>query len=557
MDGILKNDHLFLMKGLVQMLRKTLLCGEKLKRENKLLLTKEVLLTKQTTFFMKKNLFYLFALVCSLSLFTACSDDDEPNYTQVIEEEIQGDYKGTLDVAIDGTTIATGIPQKITVAGANATSINLSLTNFSFMGFQVGDVSLENCRLTQDGDTYTFTGTTSIDVTGLTATVNATGSIGNSSVSITMNIAAVAGTVEQAVAVTYTGTKLNGTEGTGADILTFTIDNSVVTEQPTINEDNTITFKVAEDADVTALVPTITVSEGATITPAGGVAQDFSNGKTVTYTVVSEDYGTTKTYTVSVAGNQTVEKYSFDEWTEVSATVLGFKTMQWLTPQPTDYLATANHGVAYLKAFDYEGEYATTQETDGYSGSAVKLTTLYTKGKGFGLAPAITPGSLFTGKFEFQMVTDQNEQIKLTKFGVPFDKVPVRFRGVYKYTAGDNFVNGSDKNNVQEGLDQTDECSIQAVLYEATDENGAEVILTGVDINNSPYRVAQALLEDGSPKEDWTAFDIPFTYFEGKSYDASKTYKLAIVCSSSKEGASFIGAANSTLWVDEFEIISE
>ena len=88
-------------------------------------------------------------------------------------------------------------------------------------------------------------------------------------------------------------------------------------------------------------------------------------------------------------------------------------------------------------------------------------------------------------------------------------------------------------------------------------ENGAEVILTGVDINNSPYRVAQALLEDGSPKEDWTAFDIPFTYFEGKSYDASKTYKLAIVCSSSKEGASFIGAANSTLWVDEFEIISE
>ena len=26
---------------------------------------------------MKKNLFYLFALICSMSLFTACSDDDE------------------------------------------------------------------------------------------------------------------------------------------------------------------------------------------------------------------------------------------------------------------------------------------------------------------------------------------------------------------------------------------------------------------------------------------------------------------------------------------------
>ena len=74
--------------------------------------------------------------------------------------------------------------------------------------------------------------------------------------------------------------------------------------------------------------------------------------------------------------------------------------------------------------------------------------------------------------------------------------------------------------------------------------------------------LAQVLIE-WSVKKHWewyakqTAFDIPFTYFEGKSYDASKTYKLAIVCSSSKEGASFIGAANSTLWVDEFEIISE
>ena len=32
---------------------------------------------------MKKNLFYLFALICSMSLFTACSNDDDPDYTQV------------------------------------------------------------------------------------------------------------------------------------------------------------------------------------------------------------------------------------------------------------------------------------------------------------------------------------------------------------------------------------------------------------------------------------------------------------------------------------------
>ena len=42
-----------------------------------------------------------------------------------------------------------------------------------------------------------------------------------------------------------------------------------------------------------------------------------------------------------------------------------------------------------------------------------------------------------------------------------------------------------------------------------------------------------------------------------RTYDATKTYKLAIVCSSSKDGANFNGAANSTLIVDELEVIGE
>lgn len=44
---------------------------------------------------------------------------------------------------------------------------------------------------------------------------------------------------------------------------------------------------------------------------------------------------------------------------------------------------------------------------------------------------------------------------------------------------------------------------------------------------------------------------------KGKVYDSSKKYKMAIVCSSSKAGDSFKGAVNSTLFVDELEIIGE
>ena len=42
---------------------------------------------------MKKSLFFLFALICSMSLFTACSDDDDPDYSKVIEEEIAGELQ--------------------------------------------------------------------------------------------------------------------------------------------------------------------------------------------------------------------------------------------------------------------------------------------------------------------------------------------------------------------------------------------------------------------------------------------------------------------------------
>jgi len=52
--------------------------------------------------------------------------------------------------------------------------------------------------------------------------------------------------------------------------------------------------------DLTEVVPTITIPEGATISPASGEAQDFSGGKTVDYTVTAADGVTKNVYNVSV-----------------------------------------------------------------------------------------------------------------------------------------------------------------------------------------------------------------------------------------------------------------
>ena len=81
---------------------------------------------------------------------------------------------------------------------------------------------------------------------------------------------------------------------TGSDILSFVAGDSTWT----INADNlTITAVYPAGTDLTALTPTITLSEGATVSPASGEAQDFSEGG-VTYTVTAQD-GTVKEYTAT------------------------------------------------------------------------------------------------------------------------------------------------------------------------------------------------------------------------------------------------------------------
>ena len=64
-----------------------------------------------------------------------------------------------------------------------------------------------------------------------------------------------------------------------------------------VEEAKTISATLPSDADVTNLVPTIVVSEKATVNPVSGVPMDFTNP--VTYTVTAED-GSQITYQVTV-----------------------------------------------------------------------------------------------------------------------------------------------------------------------------------------------------------------------------------------------------------------
>ena len=510
---------------------------------------------------MKKNLFYLFALICSMSLFTACSDDDEaPDYSKVIESEMAGNYKGTLTVTVEGTTMPSE-PQKIKIEKAGPSAINLSLANFSFMGITIDDVELKNCVLSQNGNVYTFTGTQDLKVDALSCTINAKGSIANSAVKVDMDIDATVGGLKQSVKVVYEGTRLTGSESSEAKITAFSFDisneaNAIVIEQPVINEDNTITFRVNEEeveknADALKnLVPTFTISDKATSSVESGKAMNLSSD--VTIAVTAED-GKVVEYVVKSPTKNAVMKFTFDEWEELQSDFGAYPAPK----SKNNVLATSNPGAAMLHSFNQLTEWPALEDVQGVSGSAAKLVTLDTRKTAAAIMGAgITSGSLFTGRFAFG---EGSTTIEYTKFGVLYPKKPLFFKGVYKFTPGHPFIEAHKKSGFPQyefiETDAIDECAIQAVLYTITSEDET---LDGTNIDSDDERiVARARLEDGTAKDDWTPFNLEFKWKEGAAYDATKTYKLAIVCSSSKDGANFNGAANSTLIVDELEVIGE
>ena len=108
-------------------------------------------------------------------------------------------------------------------------------------------------------------------------------------------------------------------------LLTFKINN-ITEESNTVDQTSrNIRIVVAAKTDRKSLTPTITLSPKATVSPASGVAQDFTNP--VKYTVTAED-GTTQIYNVVVdvkmSSDKVISEFKFSGLIpEVKATIAG------------------------------------------------------------------------------------------------------------------------------------------------------------------------------------------------------------------------------------------
>ncbi len=186
---------------------------------------------------MKKKWFYLVALICSMSLFVACgedevlSDDDgdttvvsgddettesddettEPDLETIISESIDGTYDGTLTLSLFGVQMSSE-SKTVTVVKGDGESVTIS---FSLNILGVFDYNFNmNCPITEEGNYYLFADSTSIDNGMVTATMSVTGSfvVEEGSTSLSMTV--------EAPDVDYSGTSYSitiGYEGTRSD----------------------------------------------------------------------------------------------------------------------------------------------------------------------------------------------------------------------------------------------------------------------------------------------------------------------------------------------------
>lgn len=319
-----------------------------------------------------------------------------------------------------------------------------------------------------------------------------------------------------------------------------------------------IQFTMSGGADLSQLAPQFRLTPGATIVPENGSVQDFSNGP-VTYTVTSEDKKWHRTYQVSIKGMlEFGSEHEFDfENAELDKGYYAW-TEPWInTNGSTSNIAiwaTGNPGYNISNSKTEPLGYPTSPDEQSFDGKGVKLTTCRTSALADMVKKPIAAGNLFIGQFD--PTNALQDAMKATKFGkaFSFSSKPILFTGYYRYKAGEKFT---DKNmNV---LQQQDYGTIYAVLYDNHDAKGNAVVLYGDNVQTSEQVVALARLDNISNTPSWTSFTLNFNYKKDVDMQKLKNggYSLAIVCSSSTNGAEFMGAVGSTLWVDKLKITCE
>lgn len=330
------------------------------------------------------------------------------------------------------------------------------------------------------------------------------------------------------------------------------ISQGILKGNPLVENDKII-FMVKSGTERANLAPKFVLTQGATISPENGTSRDFSVPQK--YVVTSQDGEWKKTYTVSFDYARVSTHYDFEHWEFDSRKQ--YHVFYEVSPedQQKHYIwASGNGGFAMSGQAKAPEQYPTASSDFGRSGKCVRLETKSTGKFGEGFKMPIAAGNLFIGQFNTNIATIK--PLEATKFGLQIiDSKPIALKGWYKFTAGKNY-----QNRQMEILpDKKDRCDIYAVLYEVDPLNF--VPLNGANITTNDRIVMMARADNWQEAQDWTYFNIPFENKNGKQFDEERLkndgYAIAIIFTSSLDGANFCGAIGSTLYVDEVDLECE
>lgn len=487
----------------------------------------------------KLLLYYLLAIFSALCIFTACSDeDDEMSDTHAATsgeywEEMAGVYRGKMNIEVDGVIIDT-IYQQVEIASDNRNRMTLSTASLIVDEVGWSNMYFKNVYFSKNGDQVSFRA----------ETVQYVGSIPNVSLVLTgtisggyMEMSILANSVTiRPTTLSMRAEKLDEKMSSNTSILKMELNHELITRQPVVGS-RLLVFYVSDtlDMDSTELLirPEFTLAEGASISYPDSI-MDFSED--VTYTVWAEDSIHRTEYIVQWRQAH-IQKYEIGSWNIENG---------W--DEPNHGWGTNNGNLKTLMELgSYTGEYAVKRVKGWYVGDwATEMTTVMT---GEGEDKSIFAGSFFQGTFDLSM----EEPLRGPVYGVTsIDSYrPQAVRGYYKYIPS-NELYFADSLIIDTIRSLNDTCGIRAILYEVTHPDET---LDSVNYMNDPKVVAIAELgkQAGQYQSEFAEFSINFDFI--KSYSGQKRYKIAMICSSSRDSDKKRGAPRSVLTVGGFEVM--
>lgn len=492
---------------------------------------------------MKKrfSLYYLLAAFSLLLGFWACQDDDPQDEDATTSgefwESMSGLYRGKMVANIDGVDVDT-LYQQVTIASDNRNRMTLSLTSLIVDGMLWNNVFFKDVYFTKS-DNRVYMQAETVQSLGQMANVSLTLQAVAWGGSLEMTLVAKSVTIRP-VTLTLRAEKLKRPLNSEAEIVKLRLNHPLVIGQPSLYTSNqnkvTMMYYVPDtlDMDSTEILvrPEFELSKGATVSDADSV-MDFA--KPVTYTVWAEDSIHRRTYTITWA-KAMIQQFGFGRWQTDNG---------W--DEPISGWGTNNGALkALIGEEKYSGDYCVRRVKGWNVGDwAAEMRTVMT---GEGEERSVFAGSFFQGYFDLTM----EEPLQGPVYGVLSMNgyAPNAVEGYYKYLPAGQVYEGSSL--LQDTMKLNDTCCIRAILYEIVNPDDR---LDSLNYLNDPKVVAIAEMgtQAGKYQPEFREFSIYFKYI--RSYFPTKRYKIALICSSSRDADRKKGGPGSVLTVGGIEVM--